>query len=349
MKIDPLPSAIAVGIFLITISVLDLSLAPETSKAYLAIMCGAMFFAASIVSRRGGAAELGAQTVASYATLLVAALVFFSLPLPVPIFSLVTGQEAVLSEAHEGNITTARVLISLDMVNLELSLENSNTSGYRISSEMAARGVTKKAASRVLEKCRLEIFDVGGNISVRLTGPKRLQIRVRPRLTIRVPTNATVNLEVRSTKGSLNLTGLSCGRIGAWMKTGTISARSLSAWSCELVLDNGPIDIEVVARQLRLQTIIGDIRVLSLRPEADLSAESVNGKIDARLNFSDEIGYWVEADTIGGSIQVNLTNVLVIKQKTGFISVRSRDLEEKKAITNVYARTTTGNITIAQA
>jgi len=349
LKIDPLPLAIALGVFLLTISLLDISLEAETDKAYLALICGALFFAASISSRHGAVAELGAEAVAIFATLLVAALVVFSLPLPTSMLSLVSGQKAVSTDVSQGNLTSPRVVIDMEMVDSEIFFENSNLSGYRIASEVTARGLTRKAAARVLERCKLQIQDVGGNITVRLTGPKRLQIRVKPRLVIQMPANVTANLLVRLSRGSLNLTGLACGRIGASIKAGRIDARSLDAWTCEMSVDNGPIDIEVAARQLRLQTIIGDIRVISLRPETELSAESVNGKIEARLNFSDEVGYHVEADNIGGSIQVNLTNVVLTKQKSGFISVRSRDIEEKKLITRVYARTTTGNVTIAQA
>lgn len=348
MKIDPLPLAIALGVFLIAISLLDLSFAADTDKAYLALACGALFFAASIFSRQGGMAEVGAEAVAIFATLLVAALVVFSLPFPISMLSLVSGQKAVDTNVSQGNLTTPRVVIDMDMVDSELFLENSNLSGYRIVSEIAARGLTRKAAARVLERCKLQIQDIGGNITVRLTGPKRLQVRVRPRLTIQIPANVTANLLVKLGRGSLNLTGLACGRISAWIKVGRIDARSLDAWTCEMSVDNGPIDIEVAARQLQLQTIIGDIRVVSLRPETGISAESVNGKIEARLNFSNEVGYLVEADNIGGSIQVNLTNVVLTKQKSGFISVRSRDLGEKKLITTVYAKTTTGNLTIAQ-
>lgn len=349
MKVDLAPIFIAVAVFLLFISLYDITFADEVSKAYLTLFCGVMFFAASITSRSGWPlATRISEAVAILATLMVAALILFSLPISISMLSLIPGQRATHLNMSEGTLPGPRAVITIEMVNAQLSFENWNRSGYRITSEVTARGITEKAAERLLEKCQIQILDSGSNISISLTGPERLQRRIRSRLVVQMPRNVTANLVVTINNGSLNLTGLCCGRVNSWLGSGRIDAHSLDAWTCDMSVDNGPIDVEIATRKLDLQTIRGDIRLVSLRPETDLFIESVNGRIEAYLNFSDEIGYQIEANSIGGSIRVNLTGVVFTKQKSGFIFARTKDFENKPYNVTVVTRTTTGNVTVAQ-
>jgi DUF4097 and DUF4098 domain-containing protein YvlB len=114
-----------------------------------------------------------------------------------------------------------------------------------------------------------------------------------------------------------------------------------------VILENGPIDMEVDSTKITLETINGDIQLVSIRPEAECTLESVNGRIEAYLNFSKRIGYRFEANSLGGSISLNFTGITFTKQKSGFILARTKDYENKEIKTDILARTTAGNVTIA--
>jgi hypothetical protein len=349
LKVNPGPAAAALVIFILFIFLYDISLATSVSKAYLTLLCGAIFFASSLATRAGSRlASVGSEISALFATLLLAGLIFLSLPLPISLPSIVSGGEATIFNISEGQLDGPSAVIRLEMVNADVTIETWNGSVYRIVSDITAQGFTDKAARRLLEKCRLSVEDVDGNISILLTGSGRLQRRVKPRLWIQLPMDSVADLLVSVTEGSLNLTGLRTDTVQSRIRSGRIDARSLEARVCELTVENGPIDTEVVAAKIDLQTISGDIRLVSARPKTELSIESVNGRIDAYLNFSQEIAYEVEANTIGGSISVNLTGVVFTKQKSGFIFARTKDFDSKNLTTHVFARTTTGNVTVAQ-
>ena len=113
-------------------------------------------------------------------------------------------------------------------------------------------------------------------------------------------------------------------------------------------VDNGPIDLETESESLNLRTIGGDIRVVSLAPEIQVAAESVNGRIETYLNYSGDVGYSIEANSLGGSISVNLTGVVFVKQRSGFVLAKTKDFKERESQTTVVASTTAGNITVSQ-
>jgi len=343
-------AAFGLGIvsFLVFLFVYNVGLASEVSKAYLTILCGAMFFVASLSSRGGRIRGEGAEAMAVVASSILAALILFSLPLPTYMISLLPTRSATTSNSSQGTLSGPRALLTLEISNAHVLFKNWNRSGYRIEYNLTARAFSKGSAERLLDKCRLQIADHDGNISISLSGPEHLQRRIRSELVVEIPRNVTANLVVTVTNGSVNFTGAGYGRVDSWLGAGRIDGRSFAAWTCRLSVDKGTIDLEVLARKIQLQTIGGDIRLLSLRPVSDCLLQSVRGRIQAYVNFSDEVDYRVEANTLSGSIAVNLTGVTFTKQKEGFVLARTKDFRNKQFNATIEARTTTGNVTIAE-
>ncbi len=349
MKLDLRPIAIAVPVFLVVMTLYDFALATDLSKASLMIVCGLVFLGASLLSMHSGRVpRFGAGFLSALATLIVASLIVFSLPIPVSLLSVVSGRQATIFNLTEGTLSRQGVVISVDMVNAQLIFQRTNSSTYRILANTTARGLSERGAERLLTRCRLRINTIGGDISIHLTGPRRLQRRLRPVLLVFVPANVTVDLVIRATDASVDLAGLQCGRVAAWLKSGSIRATSLVASYCEMYLDNGPIDLQLSAGKVKLQTIRGNIRIVSLGQQTDCSIESFDGRIETYLNFSKLVDYQIQANSIGGSIYVNLTDVAFTKQTSGYVYARTKDFKSKKFVTKIIARTTTGEVTVAQ-
>jgi hypothetical protein len=288
---------------------------------------------------------MGAETVATLATMMVLAIVFFSLPITYP---------SILPRVSTSRITTAQgaligpnILIYVDAVNLELVIEKWNSSGYNITTELVALGLTRNAALRVLSKCSVDINDYGGDLQINLTGVRRIHERVMLKQVIQIPRSMRPEIKVTATNGTTNITGLKCQEVDLRIGSGIIGGQLLEASSCSVILENGPIDLRVNSSKIDLETINGDIQLVSIRPEAECTLESVNGRIETYLNYSDRIGYRFEANTLGGSISVNFTGITYTKQRSGFVMARTTDYEKKEIKTDVVARTTTGNVTIS--
>lgn len=345
MRTGLIPPAVAVLPFFVFIFSYDIALATEESKAYLTLFCGALFFAASILSNSKKNAIRGvSETVASLATMMVLALVFFSLPITIP--SILPHRTASRNTTAQGALIGPNVHITVDAVNLQLVIERWNSTEYNITTQLSARGFTQKSALRALSKCSVSINDYGGDLWINLTGARHIHERVTLRQTIQIPRSMVPTIIVTATNGSTNLTGLRCEEVDLRIGSGSVGGNNLEAVNCRVFLENGPIDLEVNSSEISLETINGDIELASTRPQASCMLESVNGRIETRLNYSDRVGYRIEANSIGGSISVNFPGLTFTKQRSGFILARTKDLENKEFSTEILARTTAGNVTI---
>lgn len=262
--------------------------------------------------------------------------------------SILPAHHASTLNITEGNISGPRAVLSLDLVNAGISFTSWNRSHYRIVTTMDARSITKRGAQDILDKCNIQVDQSGENITIYLSGPKRACQKVRADIEVQIPRQVLPSLIISVTNGTMQARNITCGRIESWIGSGTVSARDLEAWTMDITVDSGPINLEVAARKLELQTIQGEVRLNSTRPQSDCIIHTVGGSIAARLNYSDQIAYSVEANSIGGSIRVNLTDVAFTKQKSGYVLARTKDYKNKEFNSSVVARTTTGNITISQ-
>lgn len=350
MKVSRLSLGIALAFFLAFIFIYDIALAAEESKAQLALLCAALFFAASIISARGGGSVLPTahRAIAYFSTFLLASLILYSLPIPVSMLEVLPRRTVSNLSYTNGTLIGPSAKITISAVNLDLTVLAWNGSQFRLTTELVARGFTERSAQRVLDRCGYRVDTYGGDLRITFSGPERLQQRMFVRQVLQVPRSLTPSLSLTATNGSVNLSGLAFSQIRAWMATGHLQGRSMEAEHCDIYIDSGDIRMETASRNLDLRTISGDITLLSLRPDLNLSAESINGRIAAHLNYSREIGYLVEANTIGGAISVNLTGLVFTKQKSGFVVAKTKDLESRELKTIIKARTTTGNVTIAQ-
>ena len=346
MRTGFIPPTLAFVIFLIFIFSYDIALAADESKAYLTMICGALFFSASIVSNSNRTiAKSSSEAVATLATMMVVAIVFFSLPITIP--SILPRKTASRTTTAQGALIGPNIIIMVDAVNLELTFEKWNGSGYNITTRLTSQGLTKKAAIRVLSKCSVNIDDYRGDLRINLTGARRLHERVTLQQVIQIPRSMRPSIIVTAANGSLNITGLRCEEVDAQIGSGIIEGYSLETRTCRMLVENGPIDMEVNSSEINLETINGDISLVSIRPEAECTLESVNGRIDTHLNFSERIGYRIEANSLGGDISVNFTGITFTKKRSGFILARTKDYENKELTTKILARTTTGNVTIS--
>jgi hypothetical protein len=349
LKMSKLSLAIALAFFLAFIFLYDIALASEESKAQLVLFCAVLFFAASITSAVGDSVPSAAHRVPAYfATLLLACLILYSLPIPVSMLEILPRTTVSNLSCTNGTLFGPNAKITISAVNLDLTVLGWNGSQFNLITELTARGFTERSAQRVLDRCGYQVDTYGGDLRITFSGPQRLQQRMLVRQTLLIPRSLTPVLSLTATNGSVNLSGLSFSEIKAWMAGGDLQGRSMEAELCDISIDRGGIRMETASRELDLRTISGDITLFSFRPDLNLSAESINGRIEAHLNYSAEIGYLVEANTIGGAISVNLTGLVFTKQKSGFVVARSKDLENSALKTIIRARTTTGNVTIAQ-
>ncbi len=350
MKTSRLSLAIAFAFFLAFVFLYDIALASEESKAQLALFCGILFFAASIASARarGTLATTAHQVAAFFATLLLASLILYSLPIPVSMLEILPRTTVNNLSYASGTLFGPGAKITISAVNLDLTVLSCNGTEFNLTTELVARGFTERSAQRVLDRCGYQADTYGGDLRITLLCPERLQQRILVRQVLCVPRSLTPILSLTVTNGSVNLSGLSFSDIKAWMGSGDLQGGSMEAERCEILVDSGDIRLETRSKELDLRTISGDITVFSFRPDLNLSAESINGRIEAHLNYSKEIGYFVEANSLGGAVSVNLTGVVFTKQKSGFVVAKSKDHEVKALRTINKARTTTGNVTIAQ-
>ena len=334
--------------FLVFASVYNIGLASDSSRAYLVLLCGALFFASSLVSSFGRIGRSIGDAVSWFATITVAFVVLVSLPLPVSFVPLLVPQTATVYNVSQGDIDGTRLAIHLDVVNAEINILGWNLSGYQLLSELTARALTQRAAERLLSRCALKVDTRGENMTIGLSGSRLLRQRMKSVITLRLPTNVTTNLYLSAINGTVNLTRLESGAVRVHLSSGFIVAESMRAWTCDMSVEKGRIAADVDGRKISLRTSSGGIVLESLRPETDIELETVKGPIAVRLNLSRDVGCSVEASTIGGYIRVNLTNVVFTRRTTGFVLARTKDLEDKKFKTTVVARSTAGNITISQ-
>jgi len=349
LKFDLLSTTIAVVIFLIFITQYNIGLASDVSKAYWMLISGILFFAASIVYRSANVIiRKSAEGTALLATLMVASLLLFSLPIQISAMSLLPGKTVSRLNVTEGNITGPRAVLKIEMVNAGLLLTGWDQSGYRILTELSSRAITEEGAEKILDKVGLVTEQSGENITIYLTGPERAQQRTRGNMVLMMPHDMLLTLSISLTNGTVEFTNLTCGKVETWVGSGRVRSRSLDAWTAEMTVDNGPIDLEIGARKIDLRTLQGDIVLVSLRPETDCTVDTVGGRIDARLNYSDDVAYRIEANSIGGTIYVNLTGVAFTKQRSGYVLARTKDYRNKRYNSTIVTRTTTGNVTIQQ-
>ena len=185
-------------------------------------------------------------------------------------------------KSFSGKIGTKRVFFQVDNFNGPVVVSSWDNPEYHIDLKIVSQGYTEEEARENLKELKIDLLDEVGEDVTRLVlqydYPQTEDVSYSIDVDVKLPNTVEVDLDVRSSNGTISLTDLKGDDMKARTSNGRIILKDLSARNLNGQTSNGNIQCRVEARDTQLHTSNGTISVSKLKGEY-LEARTSNGSI----------------------------------------------------------------------
>lgn len=218
------------------------------------------------------------------------------------------------TRTFEGPLTADRVVLDVDIFNGPIQVSTWEKDEYSISALIKAKGTTDTEAEENLERFE---FDLDESV---ILGKKRLVLRhnvagtMTSRYSVQIdvwlPADATVDLDLDSSNGGIDLAEIAGGVIDIRTSNGGIDFDNVTAGSVNAYTSNGRVDGSLEAPDVRIVTSNAHIGLdTPCTVTGNYVLRTSNSGIHVSVSGSTGVGYDFDLSTSNGEVHVDLPDL----------------------------------------
>lgn len=250
--------------------------------------------------------------------------------------------------SYSGVATAEKLLFQVESINGQIDVSTWEKDEFSIELTVKARGATESEAQSNLEKVDTSIDErlVQGRLELTLTidVPRLTWNRVSVDVTVTLPADAVVDLDVETTNGAISLARLNGGTLKFRTTNGVLSFDKTEAITIRGSTTNGRIEGDVEAESLIVDTTNGVIELIipSLR-SGEYDLETTNGNVDIKVVPSDAVGFNLDVSTSVSTVTFDLPNLNYDLNTARHKRAQTEGYEDKPIRISIDASTTNGS------
>jgi DUF4097 and DUF4098 domain-containing protein YvlB len=254
-----------------------------------------------------------------------------------------------------GDITSDKLNIKVVNTNGPIEVRTWSNNEYRIDLTLKARGDNDREAQANLEKLTVDFTESteesGGmtlqDLNLVLRAPEGKWHLYSVEIIITLPVDKVHTLDLKTTNGQLDLSGLEAETIILSSTNGMISFDDLVSETFVADTTNGKISGMVDASNANVDTTNGEIDLnLPCTKSGEYTLDTTNGKIDLQVPKTGDIGYDLDLDTSISGIDVELPDLDYTTNDDKRVIAKTSGFNSKAIQITIQADTTNGNIEI---
>jgi hypothetical protein len=263
------------------------------------------------------------------------------------------GEPYRFEEQHEGEFADGDGAIELDLLarNGRVEVFGWDNPGWQAV-------VRKKVRASSEQRAREQAADV----STFTSDPKRLFFEEKPStslgwgnhgvsIELHVPRDRTYNVNARSSNGRVVVEGLRCLQFLAKTSNGKVVARAVEGKDLEAATANGSILFEGAGARIECRTANGSVTFCPHGGQDTMAnLHTANGSIRVKIAPDPDAGYFIEARTGFGGLEVDLPDFEVKEREKQFgrryLVGKTTGFDGKSRKVEVHARTTNGSVRV---
>jgi hypothetical protein len=255
------------------------------------------------------------------------------------------------TRTFEGPLTADRVVLDVDIFNGGIEVSTWDRDEYRISALIKAKGGTDAEAEEYLDMFEFDLDEglVGGKVWLVLR--HNIQPSLRSRYSVMVeaylPEDATVDLDLDSSNGGIDLVEIAGGVIDIRTSNGDIDFDDVTAGSVNAYTSNGRVDGSLEAPDVQIVTSNAHIGLdTPCTVTGNYVLRTSNAGVHVSVSGSTGVGYDVDLSTSNGDVHVDLSDLGYTRNLKASKAARTRGFEEKAVRITISATTSNGGIVI---
>ena len=251
----------------------------------------------------------------------------------------------------EGPLTADRVVLDVDIFNGGIDVSTWARDEYHISALIKAKGGTDAEAEEYLEMFEFDLDEelVGGKVWLVLRHNIRPSQRFRYSVMIEaiLPEDATVDLDLDSSNGGIDLAEITGGVIDVRTSNGGIDFDDVTAGSINAYTSNGHVGGNLEAPDVHIVTSNAHIGLdTPCTVTGNYVLRTSNAGVDVTVSGSAGVGYDVDLSTSNGDIDVDLPDLEYTRNLKYSKAAHTRGFDEKDVRITISATTSNGGIEI---
>ncbi|UCD45440.1 MAG: DUF4097 family beta strand repeat protein [Candidatus Bathyarchaeota archaeon] len=269
-----------------------------------------------------------------------------------PVFSADLGAyRAQETRSFSGALTTGRVLLDVNSFNGLITVSTWDRQEYSITVLVKARGVTDADAEKNLDRFELDLDEgpLGGRTRLVLghNTPQSWTSKYSLQVEARLPTGATVDLDLDSSNGAISLTDIRGGAVDLRTSNGRVDLDHVTAGRAEVSTSNGDVEGVLDAPDARVDTSNGGIE---LRLPCTVSGRYVlrtsNAAVDITVPDLSGVGYDVDASTSNAYVEIDLDGLVYSLNQKNSKEARTEGFVDRDVRITLEIETSNGGVKV---
>ena len=248
-------------------------------------------------------------------------------------------------------VVADRILFEAINVNGGFTLSEWDEDGYLLSARIRARGRTEDDAQSNMDKVGISLNDVLDSgtqeLELLIDVPTGLWNRINVEVTLYIPTEVMMDLELSTTNGGIHLESIQGGEFNVDTTNGDLEYTNILAETVTGSTTNGDVSGKVEATDFFGRTTNGQIELtIPSTMTGTYTLTSTNGGIDVQVSQTEDNGFNLDSSVSNGGVDFTLDG----------LDYSVNTAKSKKATTDnwtsadiqieITASTTNGNIDI---
>ncbi len=351
---------IGIGVFLLLLLNVRWAEVSALVRAYTVLAMGIVSIAAfmAVQGSEGEGVVIGTEITYHVASGIAAAIIVGSLFVYLggfPFWSEVDWSDEASEDFQlDGQVLAedeARVIVNETSMEIEVvawgrpEVSANGTITVYASSQEKAEEFLNQSSVRLLR----EVEDGMPVFRITVEGPDRDTAGYRGHgliLTIMVPAESVLDLNLRSVSGDMILRGLSMSRGDLKGTSGDVTLDSVKAESVDVSLVSGDIQGELMCESAQMKTISGRIDLVIGRRTGSYDLASTSGSIVCEVPGGDDIGLTLEGRTTSGDVEFPALDFEFSTDRNSRKEGRTPGYESKEIRISISGRTFSGDVRI---
>ncbi len=250
-----------------------------------------------------------------------------------------------------GSLTADSVLLDVNSFNGPIQVSTWARDEYSISALIKAKGTTDAEAEEHLDRFEFDLDESS------ILGKKRLVLRhnvagtMTSRYSVQIevwlPADATIDLDLDSSNGGIDLAEIAGGVIDIRTSNGGIDFDDVAAGSVNAYTSNGRVNGSLEAPDVYIVTSNAHIGLdTPCTVTGNYVLRTSNSGVHVSVSGSTGVGYEVDLSTSNGDVHVDLPDLDYTRNLKATKAARTRGFEEKAVRITISATTSNGGIVI---